>query len=289
MLSEILMRRQAWSYTESSWCELASFLAYFLANPGSTTLLIDTFNWKTSGLPNFFLISSIASDLGYTGSGLRLDSGDLIGDSLLCREMMSEFDKKRGYNMTECSRIVASNDINMPFLTRLKEMQSKQTEPVHSIDFFGIGTNLVNPKLKAVGFVMKLVEVEGRPKLKFSEEIIKMNLPYRKRVFQINVGGAVVLARFGEELFEGFEKGKGTVMTFYEVDKEERKVIGKEVVVEKVVCLNGTSLGDYDFGNFWEGYKEHFGREIEQHGEKRAEEFELLYSAGIVENLKFSY
>ena len=203
--------------------------------------------------------------------------------------MMADFDKARGYNMKQFSRIVASNDINMPFLTKLKELQSKQTEPVHSIDFFGIGTNLVNPKLKAVGFVMKLVEVEGRPKIKFSEEIIKMNLPYRKRVFQINVGGAVVLTKFDEPLFEGFEQGKGTVMTFYEVNKEEKKVIAREMAVEDVTCLNGTSLGDYDFDNFWNGYKEHFGNEIKKHGEKRAEEFSLLYSKGIVENLKFSY
>ena len=66
-------------------------------------------------------------------------------------------------------------------------------------------------------------------------------------------------------------------------------MITREMVVEDVTCFNGTLIGDSYFGNFWDGYKEHFGNEIKKHGEKRIEEFWMLYMAGIVENLKFSY
>ena len=92
-----MFRKQKFNYQKSAWSELSSFLAYFLANPSSFIALVDTFDWPTSGLPNYFLVSSIAIGFGFENYGLRLDSGDLLGDSLLCIEMMRNFDKENDY------------------------------------------------------------------------------------------------------------------------------------------------------------------------------------------------
>ena len=162
---------------------------------------MDTFDWPSSGLPNYFLITSIAIDLGFSNYGLRLDSGDLLGDSLLCRQMMKEFDTNWGYNTQVTSKIIVSDGINIDFLRGIKEREKVSKEPVHSIDAFGVGTNLVNPKLSAVGFVMKLVQVGQRPVNKFSNNIIKMNLPFKKLIFELNEGNVFLMVKENETVF----------------------------------------------------------------------------------------
>lgn len=75
-------------------------------------------------------------DLGYKATGIRLDSGDLADLSLKCRQIMKEVDEKFSTDFTSTLQIVVSNDINEEVLNHLNEVQ-------HSIDVFGIGTNLV--------------------------------------------------------------------------------------------------------------------------------------------------
>jgi nicotinic acid phosphoribosyltransferase len=193
---------------------LNSFLSYFLANPSGFIALVDTFDWPTSGLPNYFLVASIAADLEFENYGLRLDSGDLLGDSLKCREMMKQFDTKYQYTMESKSRIIVSDGINLSFLREIKERQKNSKTPVHSIDTFGVGTNLVNPKLPAVGFVMKLVQVGQRPVNKFSNNIVKMNLPYHKRVYRLNGENMFLMTKDQEDVF-----GKGN--QFYKTNQSK--------------------------------------------------------------------
>jgi nicotinic acid phosphoribosyltransferase len=146
-------------------------------------------------------VASIAIDFGFKNYGLRLDSGDLLGDSLLCREMMKEFDTNWGYNTEATSRIIVSDGINIDFLREIKEREKTSEGPVHSINGFGVGTNLVNPKLPAVGFVMKLVQVGDRPVNKFSNNIIKMNLPFHKWIFELNDGNVFLMTKENEDIF----------------------------------------------------------------------------------------
>jgi len=55
---------------------------------------------------------------------------------------------------------------------------------------FGIGTNLVTcQKQPALGMVYKLVELDGKPKIKFSEEIGKIPVPARKNIYRIYTNG----------------------------------------------------------------------------------------------------
>ena len=177
---------------------------------------MDTFDWPSSGLPNYFLVASIAADLGFKNYGLRLDSGDLLGDSLKCRQMMKDFDKLYAYSMEKKSKIIVSDGIDISFLREIKKREAMNTGKVHSIDTLGVGTNLVNPKLKAVGFVMKLVQVGNRPVNKFSNNIIKMNLPFHKWIFRINNGNIFLMTRDNEDLFsKDFELGSSIEVSRY--------------------------------------------------------------------------
>lgn len=93
---------------------------------------------------------------------------------------MKETGEKLGeqYDFTG-SQIVASNDINEKSLKELVENN-------HDIDAFGIGTNLVTCQAQpALGMVYKVVEFQGTPRLKFSEEVGKITLPGPKNVLRI--------------------------------------------------------------------------------------------------------
>ena len=53
------------------------------------------------------------------------------------------------------------------------------------IDAFGIGTELVTGKEDAaLDGVYKLVEIDGLPKMKFSENIEKNTLPAKKQLYR---------------------------------------------------------------------------------------------------------
>jgi len=93
---------------------------------------------------------------------------------------MKETGEKLGekYDFSSC-QIVASNDINEKSLKSLVENK-------HDIDAFGIGTNLVTCQAQpALGMVYKVVEFQGTPRLKFSEEVGKITLPGPKDVLRI--------------------------------------------------------------------------------------------------------
>lgn len=169
--------------TETNDGELAAFCNYACAFPTSCLCLIDTYNTLESGLPNFVAVGKALDDFGYLPKGIRLDSGDLVALSNACKMEFERVCEEPGRsaafgNLT----IVASNDINEAVLEEFSKTE-------HSLTAFGIGTNLVTCQAQpALGCVYKLVECKGEPRIKLSEEIVKVTLPGRKRIFRFYGG-----------------------------------------------------------------------------------------------------
>ena len=76
--------------------------------------------------------------------------------------------------------IVASNNINEEVLHALNKQ-------CHAITVFGIvGTNLVPCQAQpALGCVFKLVEIDGKPRMKLSQDIEKVLIPEKKKPYRL--------------------------------------------------------------------------------------------------------
>jgi len=160
--------------------EFAAFISYAQAYPDGLLALVDTYDTLGSGVPNFLAVSLALHDLGYDCLGIRLDSGDLAYLSKAARKMFAAVDAK--LNLGEYfvkKNIVASNDLNEDVLYSLNSQH-------HEIDTFGIGTNLVTClKQPALGCVYKLVEMNGIPRIKISQDIEKIVIPGRKVCYRL--------------------------------------------------------------------------------------------------------
>lgn len=165
-------------YSIASLGELAAFCSYAMAFPDSFLALVDTYDTLQSGVPNFICVALALLQCGYAPNGIRLDSGDLAYLSKESRRMLIEADKKYNTNLQACI-IVASNDINEAVLLALNDQS-------HSIDTFGIGTNLVTCQAQpALGMVYKLVEINNEPRIKLSQEAAKITIPGRKDAYRL--------------------------------------------------------------------------------------------------------
>lgn len=171
-VTELLERFRAEDGLETNEGELAAFIAYARAFPGGTLLLVDTYDTLQSGLPNAIRVFKILRELGHAPLGIRLDSGDLAYLSRESRRMLDE----AGFSGT---RIVASNSINEQVLTSLLSHGAM-------IDSYGVGTNLVTAESEpALGGVYKLVELNGEPRIKISQDPAKVTVPGRKRTYRL--------------------------------------------------------------------------------------------------------
>jgi len=170
-------KKNGWMHTNEG--ELAAFVAYALAFPHGFLALVDTYDTLQSGVPNFLAVALALQELGYKPLGIRLDSGDLAYLSRKARAMFQRVAQDHALPSFEKFIIVASNDINENVLNALNEQG-------HSIDAFGIGTNLVTCQAQpALGMVFKLVEVNGKPAVKLSNDFVKATLPSKKKAFRI--------------------------------------------------------------------------------------------------------
>jgi len=147
--------------------ELAAFIAYALSFPYDFLALIDTYHTLNSGLPNFLSVAVALLEFGYKPTGIRLDSGDLSYLSKKCRERFIEVSKIFDREEIAKFKICASGDIEETTLYSLNQQG-------HSIDIYGIGTNLVTCSgCPALGCVYKLVEINGHPRIKLSNNLKK--------------------------------------------------------------------------------------------------------------------
>jgi len=178
-LAEAVRRELGFVGTNSS--ELTAFVAYALAFPNGFLALVDTYDTLNSGVPNFLCVAVALHRIGYRAIGIRLDSGDLAYFSVQARARFRSLATRLGadYAWLGSCTIVASNDINEETLCSLKAQG-------HEIDQFGIGTHLVTCQAQpALGCVFKLVEYNGQPRIKLSNDIEKVTIPGRKEAYRL--------------------------------------------------------------------------------------------------------
>ncbi|KAM7351468.1 nicotinate phosphoribosyltransferase isoform 7-T13 [Cochliomyia hominivorax] len=162
------------SMDESSEGELAAMVSYAIAFPDGFMALVDT-----SGLLNFCAVALGLNDLGYRAVGIRIDSGDLAYLSCLARETFERVAERFKISWFNKLIIVASNDINEDTILSLNEQG-------HKIDCFGIGTHLVTcQRQPALGCVYKLVEINGQPRIKLSQDVEKVTMPGHKNAYRL--------------------------------------------------------------------------------------------------------
>ncbi|GAB5358461.1 hypothetical protein AAMO2058_000459700 [Amorphochlora amoebiformis] len=158
--------------------ELAAFISFAQAFPKRFLALVDTYD-TISGVWNFMSVAMALHELGFKAVGIRLDSGDLAYLSVQARKIFRKISEEYKVPYMSKFTIVASNSLSEPVLHDLNRQG-------HEIDCFGVGTNLVTCKFQpALGCVYKLVELNGEPRIKISQEVAKVTIPGRKNLFRL--------------------------------------------------------------------------------------------------------
>lgn len=161
----------AHSWVQSFEDELTAFRKYAEHFPEATILLVDTYDTLGSGIPNAITVAKELKERGYNLLGVRLDSGDLAYFSRQARKMLDEEDF---YDV----KIAASNQLDERVIASLKTQDAP-------IDIYGVGTRLVTGQdSPALDGVYKLSSIGGEPTLKISENIEKITLPGKKKIYR---------------------------------------------------------------------------------------------------------
>lgn len=162
---------QAHAWVQSFDTELEAFQTFARLFPENTTLLVDTYDTLKLGVPNAIRVAKEMEARGQKMNAIRLDSGDLAYLSIQARQMLDE----AGLNYV---KIAASNSLDEHTIKSLIAQNAR-------IDVFGVGTRLVTAKgSPALGGVYKLIEIDGQPKVKISNNVEKMTLPGKKHVYR---------------------------------------------------------------------------------------------------------
>lgn len=160
--------------------EYTAFKTYADLYPSACILLVDTYDTLRSGVPNAIKVFKEMREAGIplTFYGIRLDSGDLAYLSKKARNMLDE----AGFPDAVIS---ASSDLDEYLIDSLKTQGAKITS-------WGVGTNLITSKdCPSFGGVYKLAAIfdeetgEFIPKIKLSENTVKITNPGNKTVFRL--------------------------------------------------------------------------------------------------------
>ena len=189
------------SYGSSVEGEHQAFLDYIRTHRGENLiLLIDTYDTLKCGILNAiraFKESGIDND--YPGGyGVRLDSGDLAYLSVKVREILDR------HGLTGC-KIFATNSLDEYLISDLERQGAR-------IDSYGVGDAIATSKeAPCFGNVYKLVQMDGEPVLKRSEDRIKLINPGFQatyRILQEGMNEADVTCLRGDSLSSLIESGQ---------------------------------------------------------------------------------
>jgi len=156
---------QAHSWIMAFESEAEAFGSFLDVFPEHATLLVDTYDVRGA------IKKIIAS--GRKPAGIRLDSGNLAGDSRWIREQL----KRAGWKDVQ---IFASGDLDEHKIAALVRKGAQ-------IDAFGVGSALVAPiDAPNLGMIYKLVEIErgGRVRQAAKLSEAKATYPGRKQIFR---------------------------------------------------------------------------------------------------------
>ncbi len=248
-----------------SWVQLfpseyEAFKTYASTYPTNATLLVDTYDTLSSGVPNAIRVfKEILQPLGLSG-GIRLDSGDIAYLSKKARIMLDE----AGF---PDAKIVASNSLDEYRIADILDQGAK-------IDSFGVGENLITSKSSPVfGGVYKLVGVEheGRfePRIKISENVEKITTPGFKtfqRLYSKENGKAIadIVTMHGEridetkpyEIFHPVYTWKKMTLTNFSVRNMQEKLFDHGQLVYQLPSLQDRrSYCASELDTLWEEYK----------------------------------
>ncbi len=205
--------------------EYEAFATYCKLYPDNATLLIDTYDVLSSGLPNAIkAFKECLNDEQRKHAGVRIDSGDI---TYLTKKVRKKLDEN---GLCEC-KIVVSNSLD-EYIIRDILMQGAR------VDAFGVGERLITSKSEPVfGCVYKLCAVEGEdgniiPKIKISENPAKITNPDFKELYRfygketgkaeadlITVHGEAIDENAPYELFDPDHVWKRKVMDDYVLRK----------------------------------------------------------------------
>ena len=158
--------------------ELTAFRKYAELYPNNVTLLVDTYDTLRSGVPHAIQVFKELKAAGKMPKkyGIRLDSGDL---AYISKKAKKQLDAAGFSDASIC----ASSDLDEYLIESLKAQNA-------AIDTWGVGTNLITSKdCPAFGGVYKLAAIKKEdeyiPKIKLSENPVKITNPGDKTVFRI--------------------------------------------------------------------------------------------------------
>lgn len=236
MLNMTAIGTMAHSFIESFDTELEAFITYAKINPHNCTLLVDTYDTLRSGVPNAIKAFEYLRDnnMDVNHIGIRIDSGDLAYLSKEARRMLDE----AGFPQ---AKICLSNGLNANTIESLVSQGAK-------FDILGVGDNISKPEGR-MGCVYKEValEVNGElvPKIKVSEDVIKITNPGLKKLYRAydkDTGYAIadILTLQGERI------STENLLIVSPIDYLKSKTIDNFELVElqKIIFKNGELVYD---------------------------------------------
>ena len=208
------------SYGSSVEGEHKAFVDYIKTHRGENLiLLIDTYDTLKCGVLNAIRsFRECGIDDGYApGYGIRLDSGDLAYLSVKVRKILDE------HGMKHC-KIFATNSLDEYLISDLERQGAR-------IDSYGVGDAIATSKAApCFGNVYKLVQIDGEPVLKRSEDTIKLINPGFQVTYRImrhdpdqgDIYKADVTCLRGDTLTRSIEAGEAFTI-FDENDRFKHK------------------------------------------------------------------
>ncbi|HEY5648277.1 MAG TPA: nicotinate phosphoribosyltransferase [Nitrospiria bacterium] len=158
----------AHSFIQAHEDETGAFINFARSQPENVVLLLDTYDVKAAAEK----IPALAADLGKEGiriKGVRLDSGDIAGQSRMVRRILDAAN-------LNAIQILASGNLDEDGISRMVNEDAP-------IDSFGVGTHLTTASdAPSLDCAYKLQEYAGKARRKRSEG--KETWPGRKQVYR---------------------------------------------------------------------------------------------------------